>query len=95
MCDRVDDPFLSGCMIDEYWQLGQRLGYRPFVMVFLVDGRNVGFAPLLLKSRFNSTSVENFDQYTVPDFFVDELREVCIGKMVDYLFGGLIVCLLI
>jgi len=26
LCDRVDDPFLSGCMMDLHWKLGQRVG---------------------------------------------------------------------
>ena len=35
LCDHVDDPFLSGCLMDEYWKLGLRLGFRPFIMIFL------------------------------------------------------------
>ena len=87
--DHVDDPFLSGCMMDLHWKLGQRVGFHPFMLVFLREGRIVGFAPLILRSRFNSRIVSNFDQYTCPDFFVDEYREVCVGKMVDFLFDRL------
>ena len=89
LCDRVDDPFLSGCMVDLHWKLGQRVGFHPFMLVFLRGGRIVGFAPLMMNSRFNLRTVSNFDQYTCPDFFVDEYREVCIGKMVAFLFDRL------
>ena len=89
ICDHVDDPFLSGCMIDLHWKIGKQIGWRPFMMIFLVEGRIIGFAPLMMRSRFNSRYVSNFDQYTIPDFFVDEYREVCISIMVDYLFERL------
>jgi len=89
LCDRVDDPFLSGCMMDLHWKLGQRVGFHPFMLVFLREERIVGFAPLMMRTRFNLRTVSNFDQYTCPDFFVDDYREVCIWKMVDFLFGRL------
>ncbi len=87
--DYVDDPFLSGCMMDLHWKLGQRVGFHPFMLVFLREHKIVGFAPLMMRLRFNLRYVSNFDQYTYPDFFVDEYREVCIEKMVDFLFDRL------
>ena len=75
--------------MDLHWKLWERVGLRPFVMVFLVEGRIVGVAPLILKSRLYLGSVSNFDEYTLPAFFVDKYREVCIDFMVGFLFGRL------
>ena len=88
-CDRVDDPFLSGYLLALHWKLGQQVGFLPFMMVFLVGGKIVGFVPLMMRSRFFNKSVSTFDQYMCPDFIVDKYREVCIGLMVDFLFGRL------
>ena len=84
--DHVDDPFLSGCMLDEHWRVHQRFGWHPFVMIFLSGGRIVGFAPLLMRPKFGFRHACNSDQYTLPDFFSDDYREVCVDKMIDFLF---------
>ena len=87
--DHVDDPFLSGCMIEEQWKMGLKLGWQPLLFVFLAGDRIVGFALLILKARFGLVYASSFDQYMSPDFFSDDYREVCIDKMVDFLFGHL------
>ena len=87
--DQVDDPFFSSSMLIEHWKLSLRFHWKPFLMIFLFDGRIIGFAPLLMKSRFGYKQIGNYDQYTCPDFLIDEHRERCIGELVDYLFKRL------
>jgi len=89
LCDRVVDPFFSGCMLVEHWRLGLKVGWRPFLVVFLCEGRIVGFASLAMRSRFGFREVCNLNPYASPVFFVDELRGVCIGLLVDFLFDRL------
>jgi len=86
---RVDDPSLSSCILVEYWKFGLRLGYKPFMMVFLREGGIVGFAPLMMRSRFGFREVSNLDQHFYPDFFSDEVRKICINKLIDFLFKRL------
>jgi hypothetical protein len=87
--DHVEDPFFSSSMLVEHWRFGLKLGWTPFLMVFLSDDKIVGFAPLLLRQRFGLKKISNFDQYTCPDFLFDNYREDCIRKMVNYLFRQL------
>jgi hypothetical protein len=87
--DHVDDPFLFSSLIVEHWKFSQRMGWHPFLMVFLSGEKIVGFAPLIMRSRFGFRYVSNFDQYTCPEFFSDNYREVCIDQMVRILFRHL------
>jgi hypothetical protein len=85
----VYDPFLFGSLIIEHWKLSQKLGWHPFLMIFLSEKKIIGFAPLLMRSRFGFRYVSNFDQYTCPEFFSKKYREVCIDQIVKYLFRNL------
>jgi hypothetical protein len=58
-------------------------------MVFLSNKKIVGFAPLLMRSRFGFRYVCSFDQYTCPEFLYDDYRETCINQMVSILFRRL------
>ena len=89
MNDHVDDPFLFSSLIAEHWKLSQRLGWHPFLMVFLSKNKIVGLAPLLMRSRFGFRYVCSFDQYTCPEFFHDKYREACINQMISILFRRL------
>jgi len=87
--DRVDDPFLSGSMMIEHWKLGRRLGNHPFLIIFLLDDKIVGFAPLRMRSRFGFRHIFSLDQYAPPVFFSNSHREVCIDTIFDFLFKQL------
>jgi hypothetical protein len=87
--DHVNDPFFYSCMLIEHWKFSQRVGWHPFLMVFLSSEKIVGFAPLLMRSRFGFRYVSNFDQYTCPEFFYDNYHEVCLEQMVNVLFRHL------
>jgi len=87
--DHTDDPFLLSCMLIEQWKLSQKLGWNPLLMLFVSSGEIIGFAPLLMRSNLGFRQVSNFDHYRWPDFFSDNNREVCIDKMLSFLFKQL------
>jgi hypothetical protein len=87
--DHVDDPFLFSCMLIEQWKSNQELGWHPFMMIFKSGAEIVGFAPLMLRTHFRFRQAANFDQYTCPDFFSDNIRETCVDIMISFLFRHL------
>lgn len=87
--DHIDDPFLFSSLIIEQWKLNQQLGCHPFLLIFLSEKKIVGFAPLLIKTRFGFRYVSSFDSYTCPEFFQDNLREKCVDQIVNILFRQL------
>jgi hypothetical protein len=89
LIDHIDDPLLHSSLIVEHWKLNQRLGWHPFLVVFLSEKKIIGFAPLLMKSRFGFRYVCSFDKYTCPEFFYDDYREYCIDQMLTILFRNL------
>ena len=85
----TDDPFLLSCMLIEQWKLSQKLGWNPFLMIFVSNGEIIGFAPLLMRSNLGFRQVSNFDHYRRPDIFSDKNREICVDKMLSFLFKQL------
>ena len=89
LSEHVDDPYLFSCLLIEHWKIGQKWGWHPFLIVFTLNGKIVGFAPLMMRSSFGFKQVCTFDQYTYPNFFFDKYREVCVDIMVSFLFRHL------
>jgi hypothetical protein len=87
--EHVDDPYLFSCLLIEHWKIGRELGWTPFLMVFMVKNRLVGFAPLMMRSNFGFRQVSTFDQYTYPYFFSDNYRKNCVDIMITFLFKRL------
>lgn len=76
-------------MVDERWKLAQKLGYDPFLILFLVEEKIIGYAPLVMRSKFGIRQVTNIDQYYYPEFFSDEYCEFCVDKTLDFIFNRL------
>lgn len=87
--DHIDDPFLFSSLIIEQWKLNQQLGWHPLLLIFLSEKKIVGFAPLLMRTRFGFRYVSSFNSYTCPEFFHDNLREKCVDQIVNILFRRL------
>lgn len=84
--DLVNNPLLSSCLLTEYYKLSHVMGWQPFLFVFLSNKRIVGFAPLLMRSRFGFREVANIHQFVSVDFFADDSREFCVDRLIDLLF---------
>lgn len=87
--DFVKNPLISGCMLSELWKYSQHFGWQPFILVFLVKEKIIGFAPLRMKSRFGFRHICNLYHDTHPDFIDDKYRRLCLEKIVDFLFNRL------
>ncbi len=85
--DKASNPFIFSNMLIEHYELSQKLGYRAFLVVFLSAGKILGFAPLVVKSRFGFKQAFNLHEYVYMDFFVDSYREFFINILVNLLFG--------
>lgn len=83
--DHVNNPFLFNNMLVEHYKLSEKLGYRPFLVLFLAAGKIVGFAPLVIKSRFGARQASNLHEYIHTDFFEDYYREFCIDILIELL----------
>lgn len=89
--DHIDDPFLFSSLMIEHWKFSQRIGWHPFLMVFLSGKKVVGFAPLLMKSRFGFRFVSNFDQYAVQSSFMRITTKFVSSKWSIFFLGILTV----
>jgi hypothetical protein len=87
--DRSANPLLCSCILAEHFKLSQRLGWHPFLFVFLSGGRLIGFAPLVTRLRFGFRQVCSLNQFVYPDFFVDDYREICTNSLIGFLFERL------
>lgn len=87
--EHADSPFLCSSMLIEDWELGQSLGWHPFLIVFLSDENIVGFAPLKMRSRFGFRQACNLHEFIFPDFFVDNCRKSCVDSLIYFLFKRL------
>jgi hypothetical protein len=84
--EHVIDPYLFSCLLIEHWKIGKKLGWHPFLMVFTLNSKIIGFAPLMMRSNFGFRQISCFDQYTYPYFFSDKYREICVDQMLNFLF---------
>jgi hypothetical protein len=87
--EHVDDPYLFSWLLIEHWKIGQKLGWHPFLMVFTLRNKIVGFAPLMMRSNFGFRQISTFDQYTYPHFFSHNYRKICVDAMITFLFKQL------
>lgn len=89
--DCSQNPFFFTGFVKQFIEFRRLKGWCPLVLLLTVDGRGVGIAPLMMRTKYGIRFAKFLmEAYYSPDFIVeDQYRELCFRRIIEFIFETL------